>query len=128
MTYLTRQEILDKVVSHFEEQGGPGVDKRRACTYHAEDGKKCAIGVLIPDNLYSPDMEDLTFKALVRRYAAVLRDGHIDPIKDFDFLSSLQLIHDSAAVGHRFGGDFMRAFMGRLRYLAVREGLVIRSN
>lgn len=53
---MTRQEIFDTVATHLITQG------RRAwtgtnCMYLAPNGDRCAIGCLIPDDLYTPEME-----------------------------------------------------------------------
>jgi hypothetical protein len=128
MTYLTRQEILDKVVEHFRAQGGPAVTKRHTCAYRAEDGKKCAVGVLIPDSFYTPAMEGRTAQTLARIFPDALRAAGVDPERDSDFLTSLQMVHDNAAITYYLCGNFMSTFMERMGYLAKREGLVIRSN
>lgn len=55
---LTKQEAFNRVVKHLREQGrksqGPcGV----YCRYRNYEGLKCAVGALIPDELYDPEME-----------------------------------------------------------------------
>jgi len=54
---LSMQETFDTVVTHLHTQGSPAEitkvndygDVRRVCLYLTEDGRKCAIGCLIPD-------------------------------------------------------------------------------
>ena len=58
---MTPQEIYDTVAKHLFTQGKrsgvlwPTGDFR--CKYRGPDGTKCAVGVLIPDEVYDPDME-----------------------------------------------------------------------
>ena len=56
----TPREIWERVSAHLLRQG------RRAtrdggyhgCMYRGRDGTSCAVGCLIPDEAYDPDMED----------------------------------------------------------------------
>jgi len=53
MTYPeTQQEIYDTVMNHLWKQGKIAYENS-ACRYRTEDGSKCAVGCLIPDNLYN---------------------------------------------------------------------------
>lgn len=52
---MDRQEIFDTVATHLLTQGHKAFDLN--CKYHAKNGDKCAIGVLIPDELYDPVIE-----------------------------------------------------------------------
>jgi hypothetical protein len=55
---LTRQEIFDKVATHLLTQGRRSMNEAGiSCAYRGEDGLKCAIGVLIPDDQYKPSFE-----------------------------------------------------------------------
>src|SRR5687768_12272381 len=54
---MDRQTIFDTVVRHLGQQGAPAVDEFHNCVYRAPDGKKCAVGCLIPDELYQRGMD-----------------------------------------------------------------------
>lgn len=59
---FNKQEIFDKVYDHLHTQGRKSViyehrDKQINCRYRAPNGDKCAIGCLIPDELYTPSIE-----------------------------------------------------------------------
>lgn len=55
---MTDQELFDKVARHLLTQGRKSVDGNGSlCRYRGCGGLKCAIGVLIPDELYSPELE-----------------------------------------------------------------------
>lgn len=51
-----RQEIFDRVARHLLTQKERSVTRGR-CRYRGAQGLKCAIGCLIPDELYRVDME-----------------------------------------------------------------------
>ena len=59
---MTRQEIFDTVARHLIAQGkqssrGPTIGEKSGCLYRGPNGLKCAVGVLIDDADYNPDME-----------------------------------------------------------------------
>ena len=61
------------------------------CLYRAPDGRKCAIGALIPDNIYSPLMEHKSVDGLATSFPIIKR--FFRGI-DFELLFELQVIHD----------------------------------
>ena len=54
---MTPQEIFDTVVTHLRGMEKPSAYGDGSCAYRGMDGAKCAAGVLIPDEIYSPEME-----------------------------------------------------------------------
>lgn len=50
------QSVFNKVIRHLRRQGVRSVDGHR-CLYRGPDGTSCAVGCLIPDELYDPSME-----------------------------------------------------------------------
>lgn len=53
---MNAQEIFDTVHKHLIEQGGQAMNGS-VCTYRDASGKSCAVGCLIPDDLYDEGME-----------------------------------------------------------------------
>lgn len=90
---MTNQEIFDKVVNHLLTQNEKAMTKFR-CQYRTEDGLKCAIGCLIPDEKYRREFDD---KALV---VIELMEflPNIITIKNIPLLEDLQYIHDKCPV------------------------------
>lgn len=91
---MTAQEIFDKIVSHLRTQNAVSVRSDGGCAYRSGDGeKKCAVGCLIPDDVYDPRMEGFMASVVVRDYKelAHLR-GHQD------LLESMQMIHDHVSL------------------------------
>lgn len=52
-----KQEILTTVVTKLREQNAPSIDKDDNCVYRGPGGRRCALGWLIPDELYKPEIE-----------------------------------------------------------------------
>lgn len=92
------QEIFDTVVKHLHEQNSQSVDEKGSCMYRGVDGKKCAVGCLIPDDLYSKDIETHGSGATEVRH--VLAKAGVIKSEDDIFtseqllLNSLQRFHD----------------------------------
>lgn len=51
------QALFDKALTGIRQQGGFAVNGTLGCAYRTRDGRKCAVGHLIPDEIYKPDME-----------------------------------------------------------------------
>ena len=89
---MNKQEIFDTVVNHLRTQGRKSIDNNGYCKYRSAQGLKCAIGCLIPDDQYSPIMENKSPSAVSRK----LTDNALSDVfyENRDLLSSLQAIHD----------------------------------
>jgi len=93
----TRQQTFDTVVNALRKQGCRSIKNER-CFYRGEAGLKCAVGHLIPDEKYSPDMEGLTIyksasNSLSRVGEVIKQEGH-----DLILCDRLQSTHDSYEV------------------------------
>ena len=93
------QNTFDTVVRHLAQQGGPsrGFSK---CLYRSSDGRKCAVGCLIPDSMYTPEMEGCMARSLITRFPELeVKLGsnwaQLDP------LMRLQMAHDSSPYAWR---------------------------
>lgn len=53
---LTAQEIFDQSATHLLKQNKQAMNGM-TCRYRADDGCKCAVGGIIPDELYDPVIE-----------------------------------------------------------------------
>lgn len=56
---MTAQEVFDKVKKHLLTQMERSITLDR-CAYRGIGGLKCAVGCLIPDELYDPKFEGLS--------------------------------------------------------------------
>lgn len=62
---MTNQELFDKVVRAIVKQGRGSINSEGLCVYRGPDGLKCAVGHIIPDELYSPLIEKTSAMTLV---------------------------------------------------------------
>lgn len=91
---MTAQEAFDKAVAGVRAQGYQlSLDEKTNCMYRGPNGLRCAVGHLIPDELYQPAFEGVTGDGLIGL--------HLDHIKrgiDLERLAHLrQLLPDSLA-------------------------------
>lgn len=82
----TKKEMFDKVSKHLLAQNARCMENL-LCRYRNSEGMKCAIGALIPDELYSPSMEGCIARQLNQRYN--LWPEELNPLA-----ADLQDIHD----------------------------------
>lgn len=91
---MTKQEIFDRVVNHLLTQNKRAVDYTLGypkCMYRTNEGLKCAVGCLIPDDAYDPRMEGYGIRQLYTFGAFLIIQGFADHIL---FLEELQSVHD----------------------------------
>lgn len=105
---LTKQECFDNSTQGIIAQGGPSLSPLSFCRYRAEDGRKCAAGQLIPDELYDPEMESRLASCIDQ--IVFSHPGLVD---------ALQRAHDVAAKGE----DFFSAWHDKLLSVAVKYDL-----
>lgn len=110
LTDETDQAIFDRVASHLIGQGDVSLLETGQCAYRGERGRKCAVGALIPDELYETRFEgqrvwDLYHPCGERLFA----------LKHTSLLQSLQQVHDL--------GPQPEGFIPGLRQVAAAFGL-----
>jgi len=117
MTY-TKQEAFDTVAKHLFEQGR--ASKRGVyCAYRGEGGTKCAVGVLIPDELYDEEMDNTAYSnptgifTVVRKFPELKRIFGRGKASIIPMLGDLQYLHDSAEWG-RTNTTSLRAALRRI--------------
>lgn len=95
---MTCQEIFDTVISHLRLQGPCMFNGTIACRYRGSNDTRCAVGALIPDDLYLPSMERLLVPGLIKQMEC-LGDKYITLSTTFkthqQLITRLQLIHDN---------------------------------
>lgn len=102
---MNAQEIFDKVARHLLTQNRPARDVYSDnCRYRTENGLKCAVGCLIPDDKYTPEIENVgiswllvptTSEEIIRK-RRTLREllSDLGLLDHCDLLTRLQEIHD----------------------------------
>jgi hypothetical protein len=87
------QEVFDIVVNHLFTQGRPAYDGDQGCMYRAPDGLRCAVGVLIPDDLYVPEFETNSSDKVIHD---LFKSGLADWREHEKLLFALQDAHDNS--------------------------------
>lgn len=102
---MDAQTLFDTVAKHLMVQGRRAVTENGAvCQYRAPSGCKCAIGVLIPDELYDERMEGKGIPRLISELDSLdVNEGLAKFIKEvlephFGLLHALQNVHDQCDV------------------------------
>lgn len=121
MKNLSAQVIFNRVANHLLTQNAKAMRARYhedgerysadICAYRADDGKKCAVGCLIPDYLYDSNIEAMSCSAGRVRDILEFSGVSTDKIK---LLESLQYIHDN---------DEVREWPKELEKVASNNGL-----
>ena len=142
---MTRQEAFNIAWDWFVVQGhGPSVKSvknldpvalandcesdEKFCAYRAADGNRCAIGLLIPDDVYQTSMDG---------GPAVAGCGIVNLVKDYEpikalfgddltFYCALQVCHDDAGLSFRsISPSFAVAFRDNMLKLASQYKLTV---
>ena len=89
---MTNQQAFEISVKHMLCAKGQSINSEGDCAYRGKHGRKCAIGVLIPDEQYHEEMEKRTVRYLVQNM-------HVDALLDIDLglLRALQAQHDGTS-------------------------------
>lgn len=96
MNIQERTEMVEKVIGHLREQGvrattpDNGFDAP-ACQYRGANGTKCAVGFLIPDEIYEADLEGHGVSQLPLEVLMHIGAGDSETLNT---LSHLQGLHD----------------------------------
>lgn len=85
---MTKQETFDTVVAHLRKQGAKATDGI-GCKYRTSDGLQCAAGCLIPDERYSPGLENSIVSDTSGAGMLIMELGH-----DLQIVRALQCVHD----------------------------------
>ncbi len=92
---MTKQEIFDTVVSHLRTQGCKALCAGN-CVYRGPNGTKCAMGALIPDELYAERMEGMSAGMVLESYPELEKLLGGDRASDNGrLLTALQETHDN---------------------------------
>jgi hypothetical protein len=124
---MTLQESFTHICRNLIAASAPSVywndPVENICQYRGKDGVKCAIGWLIPDEYYHPDMEGRGVQRLLQDHPELRREvPFIQPWRTHD-LVALQQIHDDAALGWHPGMDWGSIIRANLAAFAFHNGL-----
>lgn len=99
---MTKQEVFDRVKAHLLTQNrrstihSAAFSSYEKCAYRGTDGLKCAVGCLIEDEFYTPDMESLGVSTGKIKHAvmASLKLTSDEYYQLVTILEDLQEVHD----------------------------------
>ena len=97
---MKKKQVFKTVVTHLLTQNSKSVEGSDSgnCVYQNNDGKQCAVGVLIDSKNYKPDLESHAADSLeVIQAIEKSLDTNITK-SDRDLLCKLQDIHDYSTV------------------------------
>lgn len=124
---MTRQESFNHICRNLIAATRPSVYRdftieETRCQYRGEAGTKCAVGWLIPDDLYHPHMEG---KSVLRLFVdhPELQEEPTFKAWTSHLLCDLQQIHDAAAVEWHSGMDWGSIMRANLTEFATRINL-----
>lgn len=108
---MTHQDTFNKVAAHLLKQLATSLaPDGTSCAYRGDKGRKCAIGCLIPDDLYTSAIEGLVLNELYSEFDPILQAlGYT--IADIPFLVELQQIHDMHSVAS--WADLLKEFANK---------------
>lgn len=122
---IDKQEIFDKAWDHFITNKSPRAIEAGSCCYRTPEGKKCAIGIFIPDDLYYEEVakyEGQVFKVLPTHIKERIFPDY-DPAEDTLFLIDLQhFCHD------RGENEHMEFRIHNFKIIAKNHGLKVPSD
>lgn len=118
---MTKREYYDLLLRSCDDGTFPTYNNG-GCYYRAPGGKKCAVGVLIPDEIAAVANGATVFN-LDKELRAVGTpfdfDGLVEGLK-IDDLRSVQNAHDLSAIeSRRYGLNFKKVFVERLHKLLL---------
>lgn len=92
---MDNQEIFDSVARHLLTQRSKSVLIGGGCAYRGVAGQKCAIGALIPDKVYTPEIEGMGVGEALNRFPECFPGIDQEDSKPLSLLMRLQRLHDN---------------------------------
>lgn len=86
---MSYKRIFNTAKKHLLEQQKAAIGINGLCAYRGKDNTMCAVGCLIPNELYDSTIEGYGMFKLRERSSVPISD------KKYNFLRGLQIIHDS---------------------------------
>lgn len=123
MTYdintMTAQEVFDASGCHLIRQGAQSVTPL-TCAYRGPEGRMCAAGIFIPDDVYAKHADpDSEFGNALEAQSWSVLAKQLGLSAHTELVQELQVVHDDAEEPDP--DDFVRYVVQQLRYMAARH-------
>lgn len=124
---MNRQESFNHICRNLIAATRPSVypDDATRCQYRSEDGTKCVVGWLIPDEYYHPHMEGKGVLRLLDKHPELRREVPLFQPWHINDLETLQQIHDNAALEWHHGMDWGSIMRENLAKFAAANNLAM---
>jgi len=122
----TRQEIFDKLVVDLVCQGKTSTRTDsygyERCSYRGENGTKCAVGMLIPDHIYEPEMEGYGVTDIVNARPELMNIPEFKTL-GIPLLGDIQTAHDICKPNKAHNLPFVDTLLREMRIVAIHNSL-----
>jgi len=127
---MNRQESFNHICRNLVAATRPSVfrddfHEETRCQYRGEDGAKCVVGWLIPDEYYTPLMEGKGVLRLLDKHPELRREVPLFQPWHINDLETLQEIHDAAALKWHDGMDWGSIMRENLAEFAADNNLAM---
>jgi hypothetical protein len=95
MLPTNKQEIFETVINHLAKQKKQAVSNVQ-CSYRTKEGESCAIGCMIPNEMYDSTFEGGDVFSLFNHHIKEFEVWNTPDMRPF--LKMLQMAHDGAAI------------------------------
>jgi len=92
---VTKHEYRDLLIATSAAGLFPSVNKAGTCMYRSGDGRRCAVGLLIPDDVYKKSMDwkgGMSATRVMTRYEIAVPEG-----MTMAEVVKVQVLHDTLA-------------------------------
>jgi len=87
------EPVFVKVANHLLKQNARSIGRAGGCAYRGENGCKCAVGCLFPDDRYHPSMEGVGIRSQIVGMVVAQELGFANRSSVL-LLEELQSLHD----------------------------------
>jgi hypothetical protein len=101
---LNKRDIFQRVSAHLLAQRAVSEDENGSCRLRSGDGRKCAIGSLVADHAYKPEIEGIGISYYKHaKDGTLLRALYASDVNAYDpaiidLLIELEEVHDDFSV------------------------------
>lgn len=100
---MNKQDYYDLLVVSAFDGTFPSIDENGLCLYRGPNGTKCGVGILIPDDIYLPNIEGEGVRFICEKYDIIPKN-----MTPMDIII-VQGYHDRTAKYAEF--DFIQKFL-----------------